>query len=387
MDTTFEFLKQLDKDLRGAAARERLATEESQRGRAGGGGGAAVPFGSRRGASPAPRRRKTWAMVAAASLSVLILAGSIGFVATGGSPFVLQMSGADGAGDAPAEQAGTAASRGPAGVENQPALRESPWSATYTGFDEAEGTLNQALLPEATAPSPAPADVGQTFAVQRDLSKIVRDGRIGLVVDDGRFAEARAAVNQIAIENEGIVLSSSTQERRGTFVLRVPDRLFIETLTALGTVGRVEFEDQTGQDVTAEFVDLQARQEILLARKRVLLGFLREADTVQQTLSLYGRVEDTQLALERIQGELRFIRDQVAESTIRVAIRERAVEIETPQDIDKPSLAVAWERAVQGFLNVVAAVVIGLGYLVPIAAIGVLVWLAVRLARRRAAGA
>jgi len=183
------------------------------------------------------------------------------------------------------------------------------------------------------------------------------------------------------------VLSSSTQGRRGTFVLRVPDRRFTQTLLALGEVGRVEFEDQTGQDVTAEFVDLQARKDILLARKRVLLGFLREADTVQETLNLYGRVEDTQLQLERIQGQLRFIRDQVAESTIRVTIRERAVQAEIAQNIDKPSLAVAWERAVQGFLNVVAAVVIGLGYLVPIAVIGLLVWLAVRLARRRAAAA
>ena len=220
-------------------------------------------------------------------------------------------------------------------------------------------------------------------AVQRDLSKIVRDGRIGIVVDDDGFGEARAAVNAIALKNGGIVLSSSTQERRGTFLLRVPDRRFIETLTALREIGRVEFEDQTGQDVTAEFVDLVARQDILLARKRVLLGFLREADTVQETLSLYSRVEHTQLALERIQGELRFIRDQVAESTIRVTIRETAVEAETPQEIDKPSLAVAWERAVQGFLNVVAAVVIGLGYLIPVAVIGLLVWLIVRFTRRR----
>lgn len=381
MDTRFEFLKQMDKDLRGAAARERLAMEETERVGAGG-GGAAVPFGSRRGASPAPRRRRTWAMVAAASISVLILAGSIGFVATGGSPFGVRMGSASGDAAGGGELPGPEAARGAAEFEPPDTDSFSPF-----GEDESLGNIG----PEAAPPAPADSEervVGAPQpAVERDLSKIVRDGRIGLVVDDGKFAEARAAVNQIALENGGMVLSSSTQGRRGTFVLRVPARRFIQTLTALGEVGRVEFEDQTGQDVTAEFVDLQARQDILLARKRVLLGFLREADTVQETLSLYGRVEDTQLQLERIQGQLRFIRDQVAESTIRVTIRERAVQAEIAQNIDKPSLAVAWERAVQGFLNVVAAVVIGLGYLVPIAAIGVLVWLAVRLARRRAAAA
>ena len=379
MDTTFEFLKQLDKDLRGAAARERLAMEETERAHAGG-GAAAVPLDSRRGASPAPRRRKTWTMVAAASISVLILAGSIGFVATGGGPLT-PLDAADGGGEEP----------GPEAVHGAAGSAQATRAPSIVDLGDSDEALYQ-VAPEGAAGRPPPADGEQVFgpfrpAVERELSKIVRDGRIGLVVDDGRFAEARAAVNAIALENSGFVLSSSTQGRRGTFVLRVPDRRFTETLIALGDVGRVEFEDQTGQDVTAEFVDLQARKDILLARKRVLLGFLREADTVQETLNLYGRVEDTQLALERIQGQLRFIRDQVAESTIRVTVRERAVEIETPQDIDKPSLAVAWERAVQGFLNVVAAVVIGLGYLVPIAVIGLLVWLAVRLARRRAAAA
>jgi hypothetical protein len=379
MDTTFEFLKQLDKDLRGAAARERLAMEETERAHAGG-GAAAVPLDSRRGASPAPRRRKTWAMVAAASLSVLILAGSIGFVATGGGPLTPLVSG--GGGEVP----------GPEAARGAASDAQATRAPAFFDLGDSDEALRHQVAPEEAAGTPPPADGEQVFgafrpAVERDLSKIVRDGRIGLVVDDGRFAEARAAVNQIALENGGFVLSSSTQERRGTFVLRVPDRRFTETLIALGDVGRVEFEDQTGQDVTAEFVDLQARQDILRARKRVLLGFLREADTVQETLNLYGRVEDTQLQLERIQGQLRFIRDQVAESTIRVTVRERAVEIETPQDIDKPSLALAWERAVQGFLNVVAAVVIGLGYLVPIAIIGLLVWLVVRLARRRATAA
>ena len=376
METKFEFLKQLDKDLRGAAARERLAMEDAERRHAG--SGPATPFISRRGASPAPRRRRTWVIAAAASLAALILAGSIGFVATGGSPLMMS-SGADAAGSGGGASPAPAAVRGRGGAEQ----------ASFFDLGDGSGDAQyRAPLSQAT-PAAAPADVREEAfdavraGVQRDLAKIVRDGRIGLVVDDDGFGEARAAVNAIALENGGIVLSSSTQERRGTFLLRVPDRRFIETLTALREIGRVEFEDQTGQDVTAEFVDLVARQDILLARKRVLLGFLRDADTVQETLSLYSRVEDTQLALERIQGELRFIRDQVAESTIRVTIRETAVEAETPQEIDKPSLAVAWERAVQGFLNVVAAVVIGLGYLIPVAVIGLLVWLIVRFTRRR----
>jgi uncharacterized protein DUF4349 len=370
METTFEFLGQLDRDLRGAAARERLTMEGTERPSAGG-GSAAVPFGRRRGASPAPRRQKRWAMLSAASLAVLILAGSIGFVATGGSPFGGRSSAViGGAGSAP-QQTGTEAARGGGG----------------SFFDLGDGADAAPAVPVLPQVDQAASDSSQRYGLRpdggRNLSKIVRDGRIGLVVNDDTFAQARATINAIALENDGFVLSSSTQGRRGTFVLRVPDRRFILTLAALGEIGTVEFEDQTGQDVTAEFVDLVAREDILQARKRVLLGFLREATTVTETLSLYGRVEDTQLQLERIQGELRFLRDQVSESTIRVQIRERAIKAETEPDVDQPSLGVAWKRALQGFLNVVAAVVIGLGYLVPVAVIALVVWLVVRLARRR----
>jgi hypothetical protein len=303
-------------------------------------------------------------MLSAASLAVLLLAGSSGFVAPGGSPI------GGGAGEAASETDPSAVNGG---------------GGTFLDLGESEA-FRQGL---AQAPTDPERSLGARARDEggRNLSKIVRDGRIGLVVDDGRFAQARAEINAIALENDGFVLSSSTQGRRGTFVLRVPDRRFILTLAALGEIGTVLFEHQTAQDVTAEFIDLVAREDILQARKRVLLGFLRDADTVEETLDLFSRVEETQLELERIQGELRFLRDQISESAIRVQIRERAIKAEPKPEVDRPSLGVAWERALQGFLNVVAAVVIGLGYLVPVAVIALLLWLVVRLARRRSSPA
>jgi hypothetical protein len=390
METKFEFLKKLDRDLRGAAARERLAIEETEQRLADGGtvapfGGGRPPFAKRRGTSPAPRRR-TWAMVAAASIAVLILAGSIGFVATGGSPFVRsEAAPASGPADSADAVGATGSTPGTGGFTEPTTKRLNV--VHYEAF--ASDEQRAAYLGQATA-SPAPAAAPREVAAtrpgegQRDLSKIVRDGRIGIVVNDGDFQATRAAINQIAVAHGGFVLSSSTQGRRGTFVLRVDDRRFEDALNAIGDLGvKVEFEDQTGQDVTAEFIDLKARQQILQARKEVLLGFLRQANSVGETLSLYNRVEEAQLQLEQIQGNLRFIHNQVTQATIRVQVREKAVQVESFQEVDKPSLGQAWDRAMQGFLNVVAAVVIGLGYLVPVAVIALVAFVGWRLVRRR----
>ncbi len=66
MNTEIRFLQQLEDDLRDAASREHAAA-------------AAHPMS----AAPRrlPRRGRTWSAVAAAFVAILVLAGSIGFLA------------------------------------------------------------------------------------------------------------------------------------------------------------------------------------------------------------------------------------------------------------------------------------------------------------------
>ena len=92
-----------------------------------------------------------------------------------------------------------------------------------------------------------------------------------------------------------------------------------------------------------------------------------------------------QLDIEKIQGELNFIRDQVAEATIKVSLHEQdAPEAEAGAgDVDKPSLGTSLELAAQGFLRVIGAIVVGLGYLIPVAAVALIGWLVVTQMRRR----
>ena len=85
---------------------------------------------------------------------------------------------------------------------------------------------------------------------------------------------------------------------------------------------------------------------------------------------------------------MNFLKDQVAEATIKVEVRERDVQREDPgSDPENPSLADSFELAVQGFLRIIGAVVVGLGYLIPLGVIALIGWGVVRLVRRRDRGA
>jgi len=295
-----------------------------------------------------------------------VVAGAIGFVASGsGSNDSPESAGFQEVGDAVA---------GDGGAEMAPQASPPPDQSGLAPFapgDEAE---------DAGAPT-----LGQPQRQQQDLSKIIRDGRIGVVVADGKFDEAVGDLTFIAEENGGFILSSSTElERTGTFVLRIPAGRFDRAIGQIRDLGQVRFQRIQGDDVTAEFIDSRARLRILLTRKALLFDLFQQADTTDEILRLAGQLDDVQLRIERLQGQLRFLNDQVAESTLRVSIQERnAPRARTETEVDNPDLGSSFDLGVQGFLRIVGAVIVGLGYLIPLTVLGALVAMVVWFVRRR----
>ena len=354
MNTEIEYLRQLETDLKDAAVAEVSRAREA--------------------AAPTTRGRtgQMWLKVAGVAAAFLVVAGAIGFVASGG------MGANDGdrfqeVGDAVASDGRSGDGDAPSGEE--PAPQASPAPADH-GF----------------APFAPPGDaVGARGAIgtqpqqQQDLSKIIRDGRIGVVVQDGSFGDAVGDLTFIAEQHGGFILSSSTQnERSGTFVLRIPAKRFDDTIGDVRRLGTVRFQEIRGDDVTAEFIDSQARLRILLARKALLFSLFQQADTTDEILRLASQLDDVQLRIEQLQGQLRFLNDQVAESTLRVSIQERnAPEARTEREVDNPDLGSSFDLAVQGFLRIVGAVIVGLGYLIPLTVLGALVAMVVWFVRRR----
>lgn len=383
MNTEIRFLQQLETDLTEAAAREAAVLRSD----ASGSGSGFDDDRSRR----LPRRERHWGGIAAALVAFLVLAGSIGFLSQNTTQDASTASGAafrearDAVGGAPAGQATTApqpaAFPGVANDQAGGAGGDTRGVATSEGvnFDalgDAGGTEQPALHTGPGLPAVQP---------QGDLSKIVRDGRISIVVPDGDFDTSLANVSRIATSLGGFVLTSSTQDQNtGTFTLRIPAKKFDVAMERLRGIGEVKADAVAGQDVTAEFIDQAAHLEILLDRKALLEGLLSEATTSSEILRLSALVEQTQFEIERTQGQLRYLRNQVAEATIKVDLREQhAPEEETGPTTDNPSLADAIRLGWEGFLRVISTVIVGLGYLVPIAAIGLALWGIVTLVRRR----
>jgi len=331
---------------------------------------------ARREASPSPKYPRRWKPWVAAAAALLVLAAGIGLLASSG------LSGSQ----ASIAASGEAAIRAPDG-------QALPGSAPTTHNASSRSARTGFLGPTTGEnPSASPAqDLQQKGSLSSsqsaDLSKIIRDGQIAVTIDAGTFKTKAGSVAHIAAVNGGSILSSSTEGGdSGSFTIRVPAANFDKAMVQLAQLGTVDSSASQGQDVTAQYVDLKAHMKIYVSRRRVLFGLMNTATTIGQSLTLQNQLDQVQLKIDQITGQINYINKQVAESTIKVDLHEPgAAAAQSPDAVDNPSLGHAWDRAVQGFLNVLAATLIGLGYLIPLLVVIGIVVLIVRLVRRRRA--
>jgi hypothetical protein len=351
VNTDIEYLKTLEQDLVQAGKRELLLEP-------------ARPSKSR-------RSRVTWGTFAAAIVPVLVVAGLIGWLTTGG----IDSSEKAASGGGGTRQIGQAS---PSATAIDDALE-------FSGRDPL--TSAPAFVAADTLHGGVVVGTGRPVEQTGDVSKIIRDGTMSIRVAKDDFSEGFASVTRIAVNNGGFVISSQTRgQRAGTLTLRIPAARFDEAMLSLREIGTVQAQSITGKDVTAQFIDLQARLRIAKARRTVLLGLQATATTIPEVLTVQRQLDNVQLQIEQIQGNLNFINDQVAEATIRVDLHEQDAAPRTEGTVvENPSLGSAWDRAVQGFLNVISAVVIGLGYLIPLGILVLAGWLVTLAVRRRRA--
>jgi hypothetical protein len=280
------------------------------------------------------------------------------------------------AGCSSGDEEGASGSVPEAAVTNGAATGED--QAAGGGSTEARGVAVSNELPAAEAlPGVGP--------------RIIQTASVRLSVRSGRFQEAVDEARSVVAGLGGFVVSSSASQgagRRlvsGTLVVRVPERSYAQAMRRLAEIGRVEAREESGQDVSQEFVDLQARARHLEAVERQLLELLDRAETVASALAVQSRLNEVQLDLEQTRGRLRFLDDQVTFATISLALHERGPMV-AAKDEGGWGIVDAWETAGHGFVAVVGWIFVGLATAAPILVLLALAALLGRAALRRRIG-
>src|SRR5581483_9930731 len=111
--------------------------------------------------------------------------------------------------------------------------------------------------------------------------------------------------------------------RQATVTLRIPSANLSAALAELRAVGeRVTQENQSTQDVTADYTDVQSNIRNLQASETQILSLMDRATTVDQILALQRELTNVRGQIERLQGRQRVLENQTALATITLQISE-----------------------------------------------------------------
>ena len=198
-------------------------------------------------------------------------------------------------------------------------VTEQAVEEAQAAFDAAPESPRESATAASIAPSP---DSGTDPAVQIAERRVIQNASLTIRVEDVR--PATESVRRIAEALGGFVeqlsLSGSADDADGFVVIRVPQGDFFTAIERVSALGEVLGENVSSQDVTAQFVDLEAQLRSLTREEGRLLDLLERANTVSEILVVEGELIRIRTQIERLQGSLNFLERRVALATITVSI-------------------------------------------------------------------
>lgn len=178
-----------------------------------------------------------------------------------------------------------------------------------------------------TEPSPAPDAAVADGPVAVAQRQVIRTGEISFETNSAdktrqHIEQAAAQLGAYLADESSSNFGDRTEYR---VVLRVPAAQFDALLADISaTAPKLDSRTINSQDVTEEFIDVQARlqsKKELEARYRELL---KKAAKVEELVAIERELATLRGEIESIEGRLRYLTNQVSLSTLTVVFYERS---------------------------------------------------------------
>jgi len=209
---------------------------------------------------------------------------------------------------------------------------------------------------------------------------------------------AMEAVIDMAEEAGGFVVSSNLSRTyyeegslpRATLTVRIPAGQLDSIMSAIKDLTPVPaedvlFENVSGQDVTAEYTDLESRLRNLEAAEQALVALMEEARDPEDVLNVFDELTYYRGEIELVKGRMRYLEESAALSAISLTI--------VPKESLRPIEIAGWKPmgtvkdAVEALINtgqflVDAAIWFGIFCLPFLIPLGIGVYFLVRIIRK-----
>ena len=159
-----------------------------------------------------------------------------------------------------------------------------------------------------------------------------------------------------------------TNNRSGSITIRIPSHNYDFLVKEMSMISNVLSRDESVQDVTLQYVDLESHKKVLNTEHDRLLEFLARAETIEDIIILEQRLSSVRYQMERMESQLRTYDNLVAYSTIYLNISEvkqlTPIVEQTTWEKISTGFSKSLSNVAKGFTNFFVGLLIFLPYLV-----------------------
>ncbi len=231
------------------------------------------------------------------------------------------------------------------------------------------GNAEKDVVAPRIAGTPAPVLAGAPDSSGTIVTRIIKTAFVTIEVKD---VTASVDALRSMVESKGGYLSSSSisegynNRLTGTVVLRIPQAAFDTTLAGVKAIGSVKSVSTQGEDVTEEYVDIQAQKTSYLNQLAQYNEIMKKAVKVSDVIEIQQQIDRVQTQLNRLEGRLKYLDSRIDMSTITVTLQE-------PEPVGGESgynIVSTINEGIGGFFGMVSFIIIVFFTLLPVIILG-----------------
>ena len=154
--------------------------------------------------------------------------------------------------------------------------------------------------------------------------KIIFNASLSLDVIDAEKAFSDCEI--LVAKYSGFVAESSLQKSDTKVVaaatLRVPADKATQLMNDLAGLGTVTSRSSGSEDVTSQYIDIQARLKVLRAEEEQLVGFLKKATNIEDMLAVQEQLRTVRTEIEQYEGQQRYMDNATSLATVTVQLTQ-----------------------------------------------------------------
>jgi hypothetical protein len=114
-------------------------------------------------------------------------------------------------------------------------------------------------------------------------------------------------------------------DESASLTLRIPAKAFKTTLSDLETLGSVTYRSIEGEDVTEQYIDVEARLKNKVVLRDRLKQLLEKATEVKDILAIETELNRVQADIDSMEGRIKSLKGQVEYATVRLSLERKQI--------------------------------------------------------------